>query len=178
MQPIRKWCQAAALPSLWLVLATLVALPAHAAQVNAADVIFGEVEKRLIREYFASHGGGTAYSGERDDHQRAGKGHGKNKHAKHGKHGKKHKKKHGHGHAKGGLPPGLAKKGRLPPGLAKRRRLPPGLEKRRLPAGLYRELPAPRPGTERVMIDNNVVLIQKATGVVLDILMDAIEQAK
>ncbi len=36
----------------------------------------------------------------------------------------------------------------------------------------------PARGTERVIIDNNVVLIQKATSIVLDILLDAVEGAK
>ena len=54
------------------------------------------------------------------------------------------------------------------------RRLPPGLAKRDLPADLSLRLPRPRFGTERVAVDNDVLLIQQATGVILDILFDVI----
>ncbi|RKQ70324.1 RcnB family protein [Oceanibaculum indicum] len=79
------------------------------------------------------------------------------------------------GHPTGGkgVPPGLAKKGGLPPGLAKQGKLPPGIAKQALPSDLLRRLPAARPGTERVIVDNDVVLIAAATGVILDVLIDA-----
>ncbi|MCK6453522.1 MAG: RcnB family protein [Alphaproteobacteria bacterium] len=70
-------------------------------------------------------------------------------------------------------PPGLAKKDQLPPGLAKRDRLPPGLQRDRLPADLVAKLPAPRRGTERVLIGDDLVLIDQKTQVVLDILRGA-----
>ena len=72
-----------------------------------------------------------------------------------------------------GVPPGLAKKGGLPPGLAKQGKIPPGIAKKALPADLLRRLPAARPGTERVIVDNDVVLIAAATGVILDVLTGA-----
>jgi Ni/Co efflux regulator RcnB len=78
---------------------------------------------------------------------------------------------------KKGLPPGLAKKETLPPGLQKQVErggtLPPGLAKRDLPASLSARLGAPAEGTERVIAGTDVVLIEKATGVVLDILRGA-----
>ena len=80
---------------------------------------------------------------------------------------KKHKK--GKGKGKNGLPPGLAKKHHLPPGLAKREILPPGLSRQALPRDLIRDLPPVRDGLERVIIDGSIVLIEQATGVVLDI---------
>ena len=52
--------------------------------------------------------------------------------------------------------------------------LPPGLAKRDLPADLSQRLPRPRFGTERVAVDNDVLLIQQSTGVILDILTDVI----
>ncbi len=62
----------------------------------------------------------------------------------------------------------------LPPGLAKhiRRRgtLPPGLQKRALPPGLRSRLPGLPPGQARVLVGNDVLLIQEATGLILDIL--------
>ena len=76
------------------------------------------------------------------------------------------------------MPPGLAKRDRLPPGLAKRDKLPPGLAKRNIPPELAKQLGLPAEGTERVIVDNNVLLIETATGVVLDILRDVIAGAQ
>ena len=77
------------------------------------------------------------------------------------------------------MPPGLAQMDQLPPGLQRHLEkygtLPPGLEKRRLPGDLESLLPRARPGTERVIVDGDVFLIQKATGLVLDILLDVIK---
>lgn len=76
------------------------------------------------------------------------------------------------------LPPGLAKKEKLPPGLAKQLQrngiLPPGLAKRDLPEELNTKLPAPVEGLERTIIDNAVVLVEKATGRIVDILKDVV----
>lgn len=80
------------------------------------------------------------------------------------------KSKGGPGKKQKGLPPGLAKKDQLPPGLAKRSVLPPGLNKHPLPNDLERRLPPLRDGLERVIVDGSVVLIEQATGTVLDIL--------
>jgi hypothetical protein len=85
--------------------------------------------------------------------------------------GKKSKKK--------GLPPGLAKKDKLPPGLEKQLQkngtLPPGLAKRGLPDDLEKQLPPPPEGYERQVVEDAVVvLVNKATGKVADIIKDAI----
>lgn len=81
-----------------------------------------------------------------------------------------------HNRRQKGMPPGLAKRDSLPPGLAKQLerngRLPPGLEKRDLPEGLDRLLPPRGHGQERVAVDNDVLLIETATGLILDILRD------
>ncbi len=76
-----------------------------------------------------------------------------------------------------GSPSGKKFKGRykgLPPGLAKqlRRRgtLPPGLRRNYLPPGLSSRLPGLPPGQARVFVGNDVLLIQQATGLILDIL--------
>ncbi len=62
----------------------------------------------------------------------------------------------------------------LPPGLAKHIRrhgtLPPGLQKRALPPGLRARLPGLPPGQARVLVGNDVLLIQQSTGLILDIL--------
>ncbi len=79
---------------------------------------------------------------------------------------------------KKGLPPGLAKKDKLPPGLSKQLErngtLPPGLAKRELPSDLEVELPKPGQGLERAIVDNAVVLVEKATGRIVDILRDVV----
>lgn len=76
------------------------------------------------------------------------------------------------------MPPGLAKRKSLPPGLQKQLErngtLPPGLAKRELPSELEANLPPPAEGTERVIAGNDVVLVEQATGIILDILKDVI----
>lgn len=75
-----------------------------------------------------------------------------------------------------GLPPGLARRETLPPGLAKQVRrngtLPPGLEKKLhpLPDGLIGILPPVRPGTRRVILGNDVLVLDERTSAVIDIL--------
>ena len=63
------------------------------------------------------------------------------------------------------LPPGIAKK------VARGGALPPGIAKRYLPQNLLVQLP-PRPGYQWVVVDNDVVLIAVATGLIVDILAD------
>jgi len=85
----------------------------------------------------------------------------------------------GKGHGKGkdkGVPPGLAKKNGLPPGIAKKGKLPPGIAKKALPGDLLGRLPAPRVGTDRIIVDNDVLLIELATGVVLDVIEDIVSR--
>ncbi len=157
-----------ALALICLISVAIPGQPVWSAQVDVADVVFEEVEKRLIREYFGTRDSGSdqsdAQKGKRGKGPKwkKGKGRGKGNSGKRGNRSAKHK---------------WGKQG-LPPGLAKRERLPPGLDKRKLPRDLERTLPPAQKGTERVIIDNDVVLVQKATGVVLDILMDAIKNAK
>jgi hypothetical protein len=65
------------------------------------------------------------------------------------------------------LPPGIAKK------VARGGTLPPGIAKRYLPQNLLVQLP-PRPGYQWVVVDNDVVLIVAATGLIADILADVL----
>lgn len=73
------------------------------------------------------------------------------------------------------LPPGLAKKDRLPPGLEKqlvrRGTLPPGLQKRLQPCpeDLERRLPPPPPDCAHLLIAGHIVLLNRKTNVILDI---------
>ena len=113
---------------------------------------FTELEKQIIDKYFKKAGTESESSDiESTDNKK-----------------KKNKK----------LPPGLAKKEKLPPGLAKQLErngtLPPGLAKRNLPDDLEAELPDPAEGLERTIVDNAVVLVEKATGRIVDILKDVV----
>ncbi len=124
------------------------------------DTVFNDEEKAIIEEFFGKQAS--------DKHK---------EHKKDKKHKRKHKDKGKHG-----LPPGLekniAKRGELPPGLQKKLdetgHLPPGLEKD-LPDDLLSRLPA-RKGTRRVIVDNDIVLIEAATRKVLDVLVDVITE--
>jgi hypothetical protein len=75
-----------------------------------------------------------------------------------------------------GLPPGLAKRKRLPPGLERQLQkngsLPPGLQKRvhSLPLDLDRLLPDLPNGIGRVIIGVDVVLLDKTSNRILDVL--------
>ena len=79
-----------------------------------------------------------------------------------------------------GLPPGLAKKGKLPPGLQKHLdkngKLPPGLQKRLepLPRDLEGRLPRLPEYWERVILQEHVVLIDRRTQRILDIIENVI----
>jgi len=76
----------------------------------------------------------------------------------------KDKKNKNKGVGNQGMPPGLAKKGKLPPGIAKRQ----------LPSGLVVQLPPPPNGYERLIVDNDIILVDIATQIVHDILTDAL----
>ena len=66
----------------------------------------------------------------------------------------------------------------LPPGIAKNlqrgKPLPPGIARQRLPDDLTRQLPPVRAGYERVVVDGRVLLVEVATQVIHDVLMDAV----
>ena len=66
------------------------------------------------------------------------------------------------------LPPGIAKN------LARGKPLPPGIAKKALPGDLSRRLPPVRDGYERIIVDGRVLLVEIATQVIHDILVDAI----
>ena len=76
-----------------------------------------------------------------------------------------------------GLPPGLAKRDKLPPGLQKQIErngtLPPGLAKRGLPDDLRRQLPVQK-GQDYRVVGNDIVLIETATNLILDIMKDVL----
>jgi hypothetical protein len=79
------------------------------------------------------------------------------------------------------LPPGLAKRGgNLPPGLEKHLErngtLPPGLEKRLqpCPVELERQLPRVEAGYARGIIGAHIVIYNRSTNVVVDIMKDVV----
>lgn len=130
-----------------IVLAPYTVVPR--AEADVADIVIGEIEKRILRDYYERR---LREWEESED----------------GRNYKKHKNKHK------GLPPGLAKKGTLPPGLAKQLarngHLPPGLEYRDLPDDLLVKLPHLHPDYRYVIVDNKVMLVKRATNLILDIL--------
>ena len=115
---------------------------------NLANVVFDEIEKRVIRDFFGV---------KRTEKKKRGKKGGKS----------------------GNMPPGLAKRNSLPPGLEQQLQrfgtLPPGIAKRNLPPELAARLPK-RAGVDRVIVGNDVLLVQRATGVILDILQGVLAQ--
>ena len=67
-----------------------------------------------------------------------------------------------------GLPPGIAKN------LTRGKPLPPGIAKQVLPEGLIALLPPAPRGFERIVVDGKVMLVEVATRVIHDILVDVI----
>ena len=67
-------------------------------------------------------------------------------------------------------PPGLAKREKLPSELGKRDTLPSGLEGRPLPRDLELRLTALPAGQTRILLGNDVLLIQRDNRLILDIL--------
>ena len=66
------------------------------------------------------------------------------------------------------LPPGIAKN------LARGKPLPPGIAKRELPDTLVKRLPPVADGYERIIVAGRILLVEIATQVVHDILVDVI----
>ena len=161
--------------ALFCVISADRAAVAQSTSSDISQIVFSEIEKRAIERFYKSIGlrnpdrddsrdRDRRYSKKSEKHQKKYKS---KKYKKH-KSGKK-KYKHGKGKSKQ-TPPGLARRHQLPPGLAKRKTLPPGLEKRRLPTNLEAQLPPPPAGVERVLIGDDIVLIQRGTNLLLDVL--------
>lgn len=74
---------------------------------------------------------------------------------------------------------GKKKAGHLPPGIAKNlsrgKAMPPGIARQYLPDELRRQLPPPPRGFERVVIDGKILLVEVATRIIHDILLDAVK---
>ena len=119
-------------------------------------ISFGDDEQKAIKDYY----GREIIEKAQEKAEKEGKGHGKGK-----------KKK--------GLPPGLAKKNKLPPGIQKQLErgavLSADLEREMqpLPRDLEIKLkPLPSPGQVRVTIGTDIVILDKTTRKVLDVMRD------
>ncbi|HEY9163288.1 MAG TPA: hypothetical protein VIN57_01665 [Magnetovibrio sp.] len=171
------------------------------AQDTIADAIFSEVEKRIIREHYGKpatapqaedtsapkwavkNGDDETDDADEEDEDKGDRDKGeKNKSKDKGKDKDKGKNGKDKGKDKSkGLPPGLAKRDTLPPGLARqlkeKGRLPAGIAKRDLPEDLLTQLP-PRPESQEVtVVEGDVVLVDKATGIILDVIKDVVNGA-
>lgn len=98
-------------------------------QPSIGDIVFSEIEKRLIRDYYGRHPVGSVKP----------------------------------------LPPGIQRK------IARGGTLPPGIAKRYLPGELEGQLPV-RAGFERRIVGRDVLLVEQATGLILDILEGALRR--
>jgi hypothetical protein len=82
---------------------------------------------------------------------------------------------------RGHLPPGLAKRETLPPGLEKqlqrKGKLPPGLEKKiqPMPPALEKQLVVLPTGYRRVVIGDNVIVMNSTTSIVYDIVRSVVQ---
>lgn len=138
--------------SLAVILAFAGSTWAAVAGQGGAQVIFSDGERKIIQEYYAK---------EIVEKAREQQGPGKAK-----------------GKGKKGLPPGLAKREKLPPGLQKQLQrngtLPPGLEKKMepLPQEIEVRLKPLPPDHVRVVIGTDVIILDKTTQKVLDIIRD------
>ena len=69
-----------------------------------------------------------------------------------------------------GLPPGILRK------LEAGKPLPPGIQMTRLPPALEKQLPPPPSGTERIIVDTYIVLIDRTTHLIVDVLREVIDR--
>jgi len=133
---------------------------------DAARAGFDEFQRQIIRRYLGQQTA-ESHGHEEDERHQDYEDSGRGKH----KHGKGHKGNKGRDKS---LPPGLAKRDHLPPGLERQLerngKLPPGLRRRDLPPELEDRLGPPPSGTERLMVGDDVLIVEKTTGLIRDII--------
>jgi len=119
-----------------------------------ADVVFKEIERRIIGDYFEREY--RRHSADDDHDEKKGKN----------KHNTKGKSK--------GIPPGLQGRKDLPPGIRKQiargQRVPDGMNTYRLPSDLIKRLPQRNADVERRVVGDDIVLIERGTNLILDVL--------
>lgn len=127
--------------------------PYHHERVEVAQGggIFSDEERRIIRDVLDIATGNVDGDTDRDHGAKGGKG------------DKGHK-----GKGNKGLPPGIAMK------LERGGTLPPGIAKRDLPANLKSKLPNRTDGAIRQIIGDDVVLIERGTDLILDVIRDVV----
>jgi len=146
----------------WSIATFSIALPSTSYSKQASSQssersspVFTDLEKNIIEEFFVKKRDSSKVKESKSTDKKSNKG-------------AKNKK---------GLPPGLAKKKELPPGLQKQLekngKLPPGLDKRDLPTDLQSRLPKLSDELERVIVGDDVMLIEKGVGLIFDILRGA-----
>ena len=140
-----------------LILTFLFAVSAPPVQAQTTDIVgqvFSAVEKKIIKDFFGKQAADAILGTKKDKKDKKDKGK-KNKNAKNkGKSGE--------------LPPGLQKH------IEKYGTLPPGLQKKQLPPGLAKRLGSTRSGLKRLIVGDDVVLVEEATGIVYDIIKDIV----
>ncbi len=148
------------------------------------EIRFTDHDRRLISSFYLDDN--RVRDEDDDDHDKKKKKK-KNKH--------KHKEKHDHddddhdeGHGRHNdhdehgknkdRPPGLAKREQLPPGLQKQwqrnGRLPPGLQGRALPVDLDRQLPGLPDNHVRLVVDNDIIIMDRTSRLIFDVIHDII----
>ena len=127
------------------VLVLALAVPAGAQKLPTAKEIGNIVFKEVEKRAIEEFFGKKAAAKDDDDDGK-------------GKKGKKKKNKKSKGKGKG-----------------RGKGMPPGLAKRDLPAGLESKLPPPPKGLERIIAGDDVVLLEKATGKILDVIQGVLK---
>ncbi len=141
-----------------------------ATKTQAANTVFQEIERRVIGEYFDEALRRRGVDHDDDDGGNKKKGKGKNKiKAKH-----KGKSK--------GLPPGLVGRKDLPPGIQKQiaqgKRLPVDTRTYPLPDDLIYRLPTLSRDIDRRVVGDDIVLIQRGTNLILDVIENVLRAPK
>lgn len=121
-------------------------------EVAQGGGIFSDEERRIITDVLDIATGNTGSNDDSDKGDKKDKG---------------NKGKGNKGKGNKGLPPGIAMK------LERGGSLPPGIAKRDLPSDLTSRLPKRTDGAIRQIVGEDVVLIQKGTEVILDIIRGA-----
>jgi hypothetical protein len=123
-------------------------------EVAQGGRIFSDEERRIIKDVLDIADIATGNTGDDEDHDQ-------------GKKAKNGKGKGNPGKGNKGLPPGIAMK------LERGGTLPPGIAKRDLPDNLTARLPNRTDGAIRQIVGEDVLLIERGTEVILDIIRGA-----
>ncbi len=139
-----------------------LAAPTASGQVSGTRIT--DVERNIIQRYFDTRPRSTEGTMTRSDMQQGDRTQAR---STEGRSGTSKDKGKGKGQAQDRgekeMPRGISKK------LERGGTLPPGIKKTRMPADLARELPRRPANQELTIVEDNVVLLEKTTGRILDI---------